>query len=44
MSSTTKNYKIIVDFNYFGNIKIISPAEVAKKATGKILGLSNRIT
>jgi len=45
MSSTTKNYKIIVDSKHFGNMKGIRPAEVAKKAAGKILGLSNnRIT
>jgi len=41
MSSTTKNYKIIVDSKHFGNMKGIRPAEVAKKAAGKILGLSN---
>ena len=41
MSSPTKNYKIIVDSKHFGNMRGISPAEVAKKAAGKILGLSN---
>jgi hypothetical protein len=41
MSNPTKNYKIIVDSKHFGNMKGISPAEVAKKAAGKILGLSN---
>jgi hypothetical protein len=41
MISSTKNYKIIVDSKHFGNMKGISPAEVAKKAAGKILGLSN---
>ena len=45
MSSPLKNYKIIVDSKHFGNMKGISPAEVAKKAAGKILGKSNnRIT
>ena len=41
MISSTKNYKIIVDSIHFGNMRGISPAEVAKKAAGKILGLSN---
>jgi hypothetical protein len=45
MSSPPKNYKIIVDSKYFRNMKGICPAEVAKKAAGKILSLSNnRIT
>ena len=45
MSSPLKNYKIIVDSKHFGNMKGISPAEVSKKAAGKILGKSNnRIT
>jgi len=42
-SGTSKNYKIIVDSKHFGNIKGFSPAEVAKRAAGKILGLSNKI-
>ena len=41
MISSTKNYKIIADSIHFGNMRWISPAEVAKKAAGKILGLSN---
>ena len=41
MISSTKNYKIIADSIHFGNMRGISPAEVAKKAAGKILGLSN---
>ena len=40
MSSPTKNYKIIVDSKHFGNMRGISPAEVAKKAASKILGNS----
>ena len=45
MSSPLKNYKIIIDSKHFRNMKGISPAEVAKKAAGKILGKSNnRIT
>jgi hypothetical protein len=45
MSSPPKNYKIIVDSKHFRNMKGICPAEVAKKAAGKILSLSNnRIT
>ena len=45
MISSTKNYKIIVNSKHFGNMKGIRPAEVAKKAAGKILGKSNnRIT
>jgi hypothetical protein len=43
MNSIPKNYKIIVDSKHFRNMKGIRPAEVAKKAAGKILGLSNRI-
>ena len=42
-SGTSKNYKIIVDSKHFGNMKGFSPAEVAKRAAGKILGLSNKI-
>ncbi len=41
MSSPSKNYKIIVDSKHFGNMKGIRPAEVAKKAASKILGLYN---
>lgn len=40
-SGLPKNYKIIVDSKHFGNMKGIRPAEVAKKAASKILGLSN---
>lgn len=42
-SGTSKNYKIIVDSKHFGNMKGFSPAEVAKRAAGKILGSSNKI-
>jgi hypothetical protein len=43
MSSPLKKYKIIVDSKHFVNMKGFSPAEVAKKAAGKILEKSNRI-
>lgn len=42
-SGTSKNYKIIVDSKHFGNMKGFRPAEVAKRAACKILGLSNKI-
>ena len=40
MNTKIKTYKIIVDSKQFANMRGASPADVAKKATSKIIGNS----